>query len=77
MIIAHGVDAAVGQHIQIDVTVLQQERIVPGLRDGLQTIFNGDQSEFLDNADLVHLERNSLSGKHLYAWHNGSLLYLC
>ena len=59
--VAHRVRAAVREHVQEDVRVLEQERVVPGSRDAREAVVHGDQVELLDDADLVHLERHALA----------------
>ena len=55
--VRHGINARVGEHIQIDVFVLEQEGVVARLLNGTQALFNGQQVQFLDDAHLVHLQR--------------------
>ncbi|MPN54388.1 hypothetical protein SDC9_202058 [bioreactor metagenome] len=56
--IAHRVDPAVGQHIQEDIPVSEQEGIVAGFGHGKESLIHIRQIEFLDNPDLVHLQWN-------------------
>lgn len=66
--------AAVGQHVQIDVPVLQQERVVPGLLRGLPPALNGSQIELLNDAHLVHLEGQVFAGEQSDVGHGGLFL---
>ena len=56
--VGHAVHAGIGDHIQVDVPVLEQERVVSGLLDAFEALFNGEEGEFLDDTHLVHLERD-------------------
>ena len=61
--VGHGIDTGIGDHVHIDVTVLEQESIVAGFLDGFEPFSDGKQGEFLDNADLVHFKRHLVFGK--------------
>lgn len=52
LLVAHRVHAAVGQHVDEDVAVLQQERVVARLVERFQPALDGHQI-CLDNAHLV------------------------
>ncbi|MEZ4627375.1 MAG: hypothetical protein R2912_04590 [Eubacteriales bacterium] len=59
-LIAHRVDA-IGEHVQIDILVAQQKRVVARFRHRLLTRFYGEQIEFLHHAHFVHFERELYS----------------
>ena len=54
--VGHGIDTAVGEHIHIDVLVLEQEGVVTGLLYFLQTLLHRQEGEFLYYTHLVHFQ---------------------
>ncbi|MPN05466.1 hypothetical protein SDC9_152716 [bioreactor metagenome] len=56
LLVAHGVDAAVGEHIQKDILVAQQKRIVARGCHRFVPFLNRQKVEFLHDANLVHFE---------------------
>ena len=56
LFVRHTVDAGIGEHIHVNIFVLQQEGIVTGFLDALEALFYGEEGEFLDHAHLVHLQ---------------------
>ena len=55
-LVAHGVDAGVGEHVQEDVGIVELEGVEPGGADALQALADGEERELLDDLDLVHLQ---------------------
>ncbi len=55
-VIAHGVDAGVGEHIQEDVAVVELEGVVAGVLHFLQPLGGGQQVQFLYDTNLVHFQ---------------------
>ena len=66
LLVAHGVDAAVGQHVEEHVGVLQQEGVVAGLGHRLEALFDRQQVQLLDDAHLVHFQRDRLVAVELH-----------
>ena len=58
LVIAHGVGAAVGQHVEEDIAGGQQEGVVAGVSDRGQAVTDGGKGGLLDNAHFVHLHRD-------------------
>ena len=56
--IAHGVRAAVGEHVEEDIPGPQEERIVARVTDGLKPPGDWHQAGLLHDPDLVHLHRD-------------------
>ncbi|OPZ67578.1 MAG: hypothetical protein BWY83_02573 [bacterium ADurb.Bin478] len=54
LMVAHGVGAAVGEHIEKDIPGAQQKGVVAALRHGLESLPRGYQVCFLYDLDLVH-----------------------
>ncbi len=54
--VAHGVDTRVGQHIHIDVLVLEQEGVVACLLNLLESVLHWQKRELLYHSYLVHFE---------------------
>ena len=73
LLVAHGVDAAVGQHVEIDIAVLQQKRVVAGFIQSLKATLDRRQAQLLNNADLVHLQRDFLAGIEFDVGHGAFL----
>ena len=67
--VAHRVDAAVSEHVQEHVAVLQQEGVVAGVCHGLLPVLDGRKVELLDDAHLVHFERRVLTAEELHLRH--------
>ncbi len=57
LVVAHGVGAAVGQHVQEDIARAQEESVITGLADGLQALGGAGQIGLLHNFNLVHFDR--------------------
>ena len=55
--VRHGIHTRIGEHIKIDILVLQQESIASCLLDGTQTVLNRQKVQFLNYAYLVHFQR--------------------
>ena len=58
LLVTHSVHTGIGDHVQVNISVLEQESVVSGFLDFLQTFFDGEEGELLDHADLVHLQGN-------------------
>lgn len=58
LVVAHGVDAAVGEHVHKHVPVLKQEGVVARFGDMPQPLLHRRKIEFLYNTHLVHLQRD-------------------
>ncbi len=56
LIVAHGIGAAIGQHVEKEVAGTEKERVVPRLFDRLQPLASGRQPRFLHNTHLVHFD---------------------
>ena len=61
LIVAHGIGAAVGQHVEEDITGVEPERIESGLLDGFETPFHRYEVQFLDYTHFMQFERNIFS----------------
>jgi hypothetical protein len=59
LFIAHGVGAAVGQEVDVDVVAPEQKRVVPRLGDSLLALGAGGHPERFDALDLVGLGGDS------------------
>ncbi len=57
-VVAHGVDAGVGEHIHEDIAVMQLECVESRLVHLLQTLIHGQQVQLLDDLDFVKLHRD-------------------
>ena len=69
LIVAHGVYAAVGEHIHEYVTVLKQEGIAAGLLYCLKALLHRGQVKLLYDAYLVHLEGYVFAAEEFYLGH--------
>jgi len=67
--VAHGVDAAVGEHVEEDVFVLEQEGVVARLVHRLMPVLDRPQVQLLHDAHLVHLQGDPLTAEHPYLRH--------
>ncbi len=67
--VTHGVHAAVGEHVQVDVAVLQQKRVVASFGNRLEPSLDGHQIQLLHDADLVHFEGQGLAGEQFDVGH--------
>ena len=76
LVIAHGVGAAVGQHVEEDIAGGQQEGVVAGVSDRGQAVTDGGKGGLLDNAHFVHLHRDHAAigqaNAHLFLQFNES-----
>ena len=54
--VGHGVHARIGEHIEINIFVLQQEGVITCLLDSAQALIHWQQIQFLNHAYLVHLQ---------------------
>ena len=63
LLVAHGIDTAIGEHVHENVLVLQQESIVACRADGGETLLHGRKMQLLHNAHLVHLQWELLVAK--------------
>ena len=54
--IGHGVHTRVGEHVHVNILVLQEEGVVACLLYLLQTVLNGQKRELLYHSHLVHFE---------------------
>jgi len=61
LIIAHGIGAAVGEHIEKYIAGSQKKCVIPGILNGRYSLGGGRQAGLLDNFDLVHLDRDYFS----------------
>ena len=61
LVVAHGVDAAVRQHVQVDVPRSEKESVVPGFLDGLEPVLGRNERDLLDHPGLVHLDGQFLA----------------
>jgi len=69
LLVAHRVDAAVGQHVEVDVAVLEQKGVVASLAQRRESTLDGHQVELLDDPHLVHLQRHGLPGEETDSGH--------
>ena len=69
LLVAHGVHAAVGQHVHEDILVLQQEGVVACFGDRREALLHRNEIEFLHNANLVHFERNLFAAEEFDVCH--------
>ena len=60
LVVAHGVDAGIRQHVQINVIRAQLEGVEPGFLRGFQAAFHGNEVQFLHHADFVQFQGNLL-----------------
>ncbi len=58
LVVAHGVDAAVGEHVQKHVGRVEAEGVELGLPDRLHAALDRDQMQFLHDTHLVQSERD-------------------
>ena len=72
--VAHAVDAGVGQHVEEDVLVLEQEGVVARLGDGLGAALHGLEVQLLHHAHLVQLEGDVHTGEEFDVRHCFRLL---
>ena len=70
--VAHGVHAGIGQHVHEDIAVLQKEGVVAGFIHASKAVFRRRQIQFLNNAHLVHFERNFFPAVEFYISHEFS-----
>ena len=75
LLVRHGIDTTIGQHIHINIAVLQQEGVIACLLNALQSLLYGQQVQFLYNAHLVHLQGHLILGLIKFYGHNVSVLY--
>ena len=73
--VAHRVHAGVGEHVEEDVLVLEQEGVVPRLGDGRGAALDGLEIELLHHAHLVQLEGDVHSGEEFDVGHFFALLF--
>ena len=59
LVVAHRVGAAVGEHVDEDVTSAEQEGVVAAGLNGLESLSRGRKLGLLDYPDLVHLDGDS------------------
>ena len=67
--VAHGVDAAVGQHIHIYVFVLKQKCVVSRLGNAFEPFFHRRKIEFLHDTHFVHFQRDLFSAEKFHVCH--------
>ncbi len=65
LIVAHGVGAAIGEHVDEDVPRAEQKGVEAGLRDRPQALRNGDQKCLLHNLYFVHFNGNDSTAREL------------
>ena len=58
LVVAHGVGAAVGQHVEEDVAGGQQESVVAGFSDRGQAVADRGERGLLDDTHFVHFHRD-------------------
>ena len=58
LVVAHGVDAGIRQHVQVNVVRAKLERVEPGFLRGFQTAFHGDKMQLLHHADFMQFQGN-------------------
>ena len=58
LVVAHGVDAGIRQHVQIDVVRAELKGIKPGFPCGFQAAFHGNKMQLLHHADFVQFQGN-------------------
>ncbi|MPM80597.1 hypothetical protein SDC9_127647 [bioreactor metagenome] len=75
-LIAHRVDPAVGEHVQIDILISQQKCVVARRCHRFLPRFHGKQVQLLHHAHFVHLERELFSRKQFYFAHCNDFLHL-
>ena len=71
LLVAHGVDTAVGEHVHEHIGILEQKGVVAGFRHRCQAPLNRRQIQLLNDADLVHFERKRLRAVELHFRHDG------
>ena len=58
LVVAHGVGAAVGQHVEKDFPRRQQERVVADGAQAFEPLGRRKQVDFLHDLDFMHLYRH-------------------
>ena len=66
LVIAHCVDATVGEHVQEYVLRFEQEGVVTCFGHRLDSFLDGDQSDLLHHTRLVHLNRYLFARRQFY-----------
>ena len=67
--VGHRIDARIGDHVHINVAVLEKECIVARFLNGPETFSDREQIEFLNDTYLVHFQRNLVLGDVKFDWH--------
>lgn len=70
LVVAHGVGAAVGEHVEVDVARTQTEGVESRLIHGVETAFDGYEVELLHYTHLVQLQRQVSASVEFYLAHS-------
>jgi hypothetical protein len=69
LVVRHGIDPAIGEHVEKNVGVSQEKCIVTRLFDAFQALIDGKEVEFLNDPNTVHFNRSRRAGEKFNVCH--------